>query len=121
MATTYAETPKVDTGGWIKHGIISGIIAAIGMMMAEMIIASAMGMDAFMPPRMIAGIVLGKGAMDPSTPLMTAALTGMGLHMMLSIVYGLVFAWLVANVRALQTTATVIAAGAVFGLLLWLI
>jgi uncharacterized membrane protein YagU involved in acid resistance len=74
-----------------------------------------------MPPRMIAGIALGKSAMDSSTPLMTAALTGMGLHMTLSIIYGLIFAWVVANVRALQTTATVIGGGAAFGLLLWLI
>ena len=46
MATTYAETPHVNTGGWIKHGIIGGIVAAIGMMMAEMIIAAAMGQTA---------------------------------------------------------------------------
>jgi len=92
MATTYAETRPVDTGWWIKHGIIGGIIAAIGMMMAEMIIAGLMGMDAFMPPRMIAGIVLGKSAMEHSTPLMTAALTGMMLHLVLSIVYGLILA-----------------------------
>lgn len=121
MATTYAETPHAETGWWIKQGIVGGIVAAIGMMMAEMIIAAAMGMDAFMPPRMIAGIALGKSAMEPSTPLMTAALTGMALHMLLSIVYGLIFAWLVASIRALQSTAAVIAAGAVYGLLLWLV
>jgi len=91
------------------------------MMMAEMIIAALMGMDAFMPPRMIAGIALGKSAMEPGTPLMTAALTGMLLHFVLSIVYGLIFAWLVANIRALQSTAAVIAAGTFYGLLLWLI
>ena len=85
------------------------------MMMAEMIIAALMGMDAFMPPRMIAGIVLGKSAMEHSTPLMTAALTGMRLHLVLSIVYGLIFARLVANIRAFQSTASVIAAGT----LLW--
>jgi hypothetical protein len=49
---------------WVKHGLVGGIIAAIGMMMAEMmmaemIIAALMGMDAFAPPRMIAGIALG--------------------------------------------------------------
>lgn len=121
MATTYAETHHVETGWWIKHGIIGGIIGAIGMLMAEMIIAALMGMDAFAPPRMIAGIALGPSAMQPSTPLVTAALVGMMLHFVLSIVYGLIFAWIVTNVRALQSRAAVIGSATVFGLLLWLV
>jgi hypothetical protein len=76
MATTSAETRRIDTGWWVKHGIIGGIVGAIGMMLAEMIIAAGMGMDAFMPPRMIAGIVLGPSAMQPNTPLMTACCCG---------------------------------------------
>ena len=121
MATTYVGTRGIDTGWWIKHGLIGGIVAGISMMIVEMIIAALMGMDAFMPPRMIAGIALGKSAMDPSTPLMTAALSGMLLHIVLSIVYGVIFALVVANIRAVQAPAAVIVAGAVYGLLLWLI
>ena len=121
MATTYAGTRRLDTGWWIKHGIIGGIIGAIGMMMAEMIIAAILGMDAFQPPRMIAGMVLGQRAMEPSTPTTTAAPIGMLVHMLLSIIFGLIFAWIVSAVPALRSTAAVIVAASFYGLLLWLI
>src|SRR5919204_1443541 len=121
MATTSVEPRRIDTGWWVKHGIIGGIVGAIGMMLAEMIIAAGMGMDAFMPPRMIAGILLGPSAMEPSTPLMTAAPVGMLLHLVLSIIYGLIFAWIVSVVPALRSTVGVIVGASLFGLLLWLI
>ena len=120
MASTYAGTRTIAIGWWIKHGIIGGIVGGIGMMMAEMIIAALMGMDAFMPPRMIAGMALGQRAMEPSTPLMTAAPVGLLIHMMLSIIYGLILAWLVSIIPALRSTAAVIVAASFFGLLLWL-
>lgn len=119
--TTYAETHHVHTGWWVKHGIIGGIVAAIVMMMVEMIIAALMGMDAFAPPRMIAGIALGPSAMQPTTPLMTALVVAMMVHFVLSIIYGLIFAAIVANVQALQSSAVVIGAATAFGLLLWLL
>lgn len=121
MTTTSAGTRHLEMGDWIKHGVIGGIVAAIGMMMAEMILAAAMGMDAFMPPRMIGGIVLGKSAMDPGTPLMMAALAGILVHMILSMVYGVIFAWLTVNIHALQTTTTVIVGGLIYGLVLWVV
>jgi hypothetical protein len=91
------------------------------MMMVEMIIAALMGMDAFMPPRMMAGIVLGPSAMLPTMPLMTALGVTMVLHLMLSIIYGLIFAWLVSRISGLRPTPAVILAASFFGLLLWLI
>jgi uncharacterized membrane protein YagU involved in acid resistance len=121
MAAILAENQRIDTSWWIKHGIIGGIVGAIGMMMAEMLIAALMGMDAFMPPRMIAGMALGPAAMQPSTPLMTAAATGMMIHLVLSIVYGLIFAWIVSAVPALRPTPAVIVGASFYGLLLWLI
>lgn len=121
MASTYVGTPTIATSWWIKHGTIGGIVGGLGMMMAEMIIAALMGMDAFMPPRMIAGMALGQRAMEPATPLMTAAPVGLLIHMMLSIIYGLIFAWLLSVIPALRSTAALIVATSFFGLLLWLV
>ncbi len=60
--------------------------------------------------------------MEPATPLLTAAMTGMGLHMMLSIVYGVLFAWLVTVVPSVRgSSLAAIAAASLFGLLLWLV
>jgi pimeloyl-ACP methyl ester carboxylesterase len=63
----------------------------------------------------------GARALQPSTPLMAAAPVGMMLHVVLSIIYGLIFAGLVAAVPALRSTAAVIVGASLFGLLLWLI
>ncbi len=80
-----------------------------------------MGMDAFMPPRMIAGIALGPSGMEPSTSLMTALIVAMVLHMMLSVVHGLIFAWVVSTIPALRSSPAVIVATTFFGLLIWLV
>ncbi len=67
MATTSFDggQSRLDAGWWVKHGVISGIVGVIGMMVLEMGIAMLMGMDASMPPRMIAGMVLGRRRWSP--------------------------------------------------------
>jgi hypothetical protein len=47
---------------------------------------------AAMPLRMIGAMVLGEQALDPGYPLMTAAMTGMVVHLILSIVFTGIFA-----------------------------
>jgi uncharacterized membrane protein YagU involved in acid resistance len=92
--------------------------------MFEMIVSALMmGMDAFwMPIRMIGAIVLGQAALDPSYSLVTAGLVGIVVHMMLSIIYGLIFGAIVSFIpRLASSTAILLSAASVFGLLLWLV
>lgn len=108
-------------GWWLKGGILGGILAGIVMVMFEMVSTALMGMSPFMPPRMMAGIVVGPQAMDESFPLGTALATSMMLHMVLSMTYGTVFALLVkAQARSISSWAVWVEAS-VFGLLLWLV
>jgi hypothetical protein len=121
---TQATHAPTDLGWWLKHGAIGGLIAGIVFAMFEMIVAALMmGMSAFwMPMRMIGGIVLGMPALDPSYPLVTAALTGFILHMVLSTLYGVIFGAVVSFIPQLaRSTAILVVAASVFGLLLWLV
>jgi uncharacterized membrane protein YagU involved in acid resistance len=76
------------------------VIAGIVFMMLEMgMVRMFMGESPWAPPRMIAAMVLGQGVLpEPGSyaPFdMKIMATAMVIHMMLSIVYGLVVAWLV--------------------------
>jgi uncharacterized membrane protein YagU involved in acid resistance len=100
--------------------IVAGVIAGLVFAVFEMITAALMmGPQAiFMPLRMIGAIVLGAAALDPSYSLVTAATAGVVVHMVLSVVFALLFA-LVAPSGA--STTVLILSGIAFGTGLWLV
>ena len=115
-----AATPR-DMKWGLRQGALWGIVAGLLTAAFEMM-ASAflMGIGAFfMPLRMIGAIVLGPAALDPGYSLLTAGSVGVIVHMMLSIVYGMVFGALVAS--TLRGPAAVVGLGSLFGLVLWLV
>ncbi len=76
----------------------------------------------FMPLRMIGAIALGEQALQPGYALLTAAIVGLLVHMMLSVVFGIVFALLVATVPALASPSMLLlVAASAYGLVLWLV
>lgn len=123
MERTYQYT-DIRHFGWghiFRVGAVGGLIAAVVMMLGEMLVTLMMGMDILMPPRMMAGILLGPGALDPAqVDLMSAMLAGMMVHLVLSITYGIVFAAVVAAMPALGTIGSILL-GLVFGLALWVV
>lgn len=125
MATvTGASGYGIDTGSAIKQGIAGGIVAGLVFAMFEMVAAAAlMGADAFfMPLRMIGAIALGPAALDPGYSLVTAAVVGVVVHMMLSAVFGGLFGAALSVVPGLTgSTGTLLAVASVFGLLLWVV
>jgi hypothetical protein len=102
-----------------KHGAIGGVLAGLIFPMYEMAAAAILGMDPFMPLRMIGGIALGSQALEPGFSLPVAGAAAMVVHMALSIAYGLAFAVIIA--RLVTSGALMVAAGAVYGTLLWLV
>jgi len=73
------------------------------------------------PLRVIGGIALGPAAMNPSSSLVTAAVTGVAVHMALSMVYGVAFALGVARSLHGPETGGLVVAGILFGLALWVV
>jgi hypothetical protein len=116
-----ATRPNVPGAGWaVKHGVIGGAIAGIVFALAEMVGSVLMGMPFLMPFQLFASIPLGIPPMDIA--LGTAIPVGTVAHMLLSIIYGVVFALAVQNIALLRTSgpATIIAA-TLFGIALWFV
>jgi len=126
MTTTNPDitAARADLGQWARNGLVGGIVAGIAFALFEMIAAALlMGLPAFfMPLRSISGIILGMQALDPSFSLVTAAIVGMLIHMVLSMIYGIAFGMTVAVMPALRSSGTIlIAAATAVGLGLWLV
>jgi len=123
MATLQRQA-SADVGPWVKQGAVGGVIAGIVFAMFEMIMAAVLGgADTFfMPLRMIGAIVLGMKALDPGYSLVTAGMVGLMVHMMLSIMFGIIFAALVAYVPGLANSSLIlIVAASVYGFALWIV
>ena len=106
-----------ETHWWA--GAFAGIIAGLAFIMLEMaLVMFVQGDSPWGPPRMMAAMVMGQGVLPPpDTFSMGIMMVAMLVHMMLSIVYGLIGAWLVH--RFDWGWALVI--GALFGIAIYII
>lgn len=122
MAVATRE-PARNWSAWILQGVIGGIVAGIIFSMFEMAWGFVQGgMEMAMAPlRMIGGIALGPPALEPSYPLLTAVVAGVGVHTALSMIYGAVFAVGVGLVAPRAATGAIVVAAIIFGLVLWLV
>ena len=102
-----------------KAAAWAGVIAGVVFMMAEMLMVMAFeGQSPWAPPRMIAAIVLGQGALPPPADFdLRIVATAMMIHFPLAIVYGLVLGWIVHRLGA----GFALLIGVAFGLAIYLI
>jgi hypothetical protein len=126
MASTAIATHSTgtSTSTWVRTGLIGGAIAGIVFAMFEMIAAALLnGPDAFfMPLRMIGAIGLGMSALDPSSSLLSAGAAGLVIHMVLSMMYGVMVAGVIALVPSLsRSTASVLLVSSLAGFALWIL
>jgi hypothetical protein len=120
-AMAVAPQPEVSGAGWaIRHGLIGGAIAGIIFALAEMVGSVLMGMPFLAPFQAFASLALGIPPMD--IQMGTAIPVGTIAHMLLSMIYGVAFAFAVQNIALLRTSlpATIIAA-TLFGIALWFV
>ena len=77
-----------------KAATWSGIIAGFVFLVLEMVMVPLFGGGSLWgPPRMMAAIVLGKGVLPPPATFdFGIVMVAMGLHLVLSIVYAVIFA-----------------------------
>jgi hypothetical protein len=118
-----ARTPTRNWGTWILQGGIGGIVAGIIFAMFEMAWGYLQGgFDMGVAPlRMIGGIALGPQALEPSYSLIIAAVAGIVVHMVLSMMYGGAFALGVGLVAPRTGTGPIVVAAIVVGLALWVV
>lgn len=122
MALGEATRTEMPISGWVKLGLIGGIFAGLVFAMFEMVMAAVLnGADAFFAPlRMIGAMVLGQQALQADYSLIAAAAAGVGVHMVLSMMFGLAVAAATRYVPALSSSSTrLLAWTSVAGLGLW--
>jgi hypothetical protein len=116
------QTPAAphDIRWGLQRGAIAGIVAGLVFAAFEMVVSAfMMGAGAFfMPLRMIGAIALGPETLEPSYSLLTASFAGVIVHMILSVIYGLIFG---AIATVLGGPMAFVGIGTVFGFALWLI
>ncbi|WP_411286526.1 hypothetical protein [Phenylobacterium sp.] len=101
-----------------KAATWAGLIAGAVFMMMEMGLVAATGQSPWGPPRMIAAIAMGRDVLPPPATFDAAVLmVAMAIHMAVSVLLALVFAFLAARLGLVMA----VVAGAVFGLLIYLV
>lgn len=110
------EAGDVHAKTYWMDGVWAGLIAGVVFMMLEMFMVWAFkGQSPWGPPHMIAAMVLGKDVLPPPgtwAPFaMGIVMVAMIIHFMLSIVYGLLGAWMVHRFDM----GVALLVGAVFG------
>ncbi len=103
----------------LVRGVIGGLIGGMAMAMFSMVVA--ISQDGFWAPvRGITSAVFGDQHYGGSFDFWPVVVGAMG-HMMNSMVLGAVFAVIVATLLARASSAVILVAGMVFGLMVWLI
>jgi uncharacterized membrane protein YagU involved in acid resistance len=110
MSTNVSSQPSAGILTGAGAGLVAGIVMALVAMMATAI----MGKGPFAPPAMIAAIVLGPAAM--MTPSVGVIVIGLVLHMILSMMFGVVFVLIASRIA----TSTILL-GAAYGIVLWIV
>ena len=103
----------------LRRGAIAGIIAGIVFVMVEMAaVTMVMGMSPWGPPRMMAAIVLGEGALPPPETFDAGIVfVGMMVHFVLSAVLGAGFAMAASRMCTSLAHATI--AGILMGIVIY--
>jgi uncharacterized membrane protein YagU involved in acid resistance len=111
-----------ELGAWIGKGASAGVVAGIVFALFQIGYALLSGQAWSAPLRLIGAVGLGREALQPQYPLLSAAVSGVIIHLLFSVVMGVVFGALVAGLQALAVNPGVLMVSAsLFGMLLWLI
>lgn len=98
---SHAPVTRTELPWAVRQGALAGVVAGVVFAAFEMAATAAIAgwAAAGQPLRMFGAIVLGPMALEPTYPLVTAALVGLVAHLVLSAVYGAVFAVAAAGLR----------------------
>lgn len=104
-----------------KAAIWAGIIAGVVFLMMEMLLVQLFGpMSMWAPPRMMAAMVLGQTVLPPPDTFdVGIVMTAMLIHFPLSIIYALILGLIISRWDMDLATAGI--AGAVFGLVIYIV
>ncbi len=104
----------------IRHGLIGGSVAATTLAAGEMAATVLLGGAASDPFRLVASVVFGPQTFWPEFSLWVAVAAGAAIHLGLSVLFAVVFVFLLAVAYQLSARAPLLLLyGVVYGLILW--
>jgi uncharacterized membrane protein YagU involved in acid resistance len=110
-----SNATSVDWSAAVWSGVIAG---AIFVVLEMMMVPIFLGGSAWAPPRMIAAIVMGEGVLPPPATFdLGILMAAMAVHFVLSILFALGLALVIAR----MSLEVALAVGAAFGLGLYLV
>ena len=102
------------------QGAIGGVLGGILFALVEVATSVATSLSPADPFRVIASMVLESGAIAPGGPWDAAATTGLALHFLLSVLYGVVLVAIVAVTRVAEIPRSMfLLLGIVYAMVLW--
>lgn len=111
-----------NVGELVTRGVIAGLAAGLGFLLANMGFATTQGKPAVAPLMDISTIFHGTSKPAGMTPTVDMIATGLVTHLTLSMVFGIAFAVLViAFAKAWRSPLVLAAGGVVFGLALYVL
>lgn len=100
---------------------VSGFLAGAVLMVLELCWATGVsGTGTWTMSHMVAALIMGPSVLEPSGFDVHVVTSALVVHYALGILFGMVFAALLASFRLDSSAITVLAAGAVFGVMIYL-
>lgn len=104
-----------------KAAIVAGLVAGVVFMMLEMVLVGTIGgQSPWGPPRMIAAMAMGKDVLPPPATFdFGIMMVAMMIHLIMSVMLGIVLGWIISHWRMRLVTA--LAIGTLFGLTVYFV
>ena len=105
----------------LRAAIWAGLVAGLVFLILELLLVPTVGGESpWGPPRMIAAIAMGDDVLPPPATLdLGILLVALAVHFVLTLVYAVIFAWLVSLVRL--SVPLIVIAGLVYAMALYAI
>lgn len=108
------RTLLLGSGGGFFGGVLFGLL--------QIVVSAASGEAPLLSFRAISSMVLGTQALVPGYPAATAVATGIALHLLFSVIYGVAFALFLSSIRQMGAPGSVLLVlGSIYAMILWVV
>jgi hypothetical protein len=114
------EVERRDRWEVVRHGTVAGLLAGFALGFVEIVVSAALRSDPWLPFDFAVAIVVGPEALAPAFPVAAAVALGTVIHILLSVLFGVVFLSALALTFQLSARSwLIILYGVVFALTVW--
>jgi hypothetical protein len=114
------EVERRDRWEVVRHGTIAGLLAGFALGFVEIVVSTALRGDPWLPFDFAVAIVVGPEALAPAFPVAASVALGTVIHILLSVLFGVVFLSALALTFQLSARSwLMILYGVVFALIVW--